>query len=194
MSLGENIFNAFDIVTKTYENVNKLMDFCRAACSEKREFVIASPKFLRYKSDADISGWYIFSFILLFQNAKDQPLENNWRNGPVYVLEIGLYNPGVFDPPRVNIAKYEYADISSWSEGCSTASRWMFFKPLYENLLEFKRECSEYTGQVVDTDSLDDKWYGGLRKVTGFKVPLTDITGENAYKIIFDGFRSLFDK
>ena len=29
MNLGENIFNAFEVVNKTHENVEKLIEFCR---------------------------------------------------------------------------------------------------------------------------------------------------------------------
>jgi hypothetical protein len=193
MNLGENIREAFDIVAKTYENVNKLMEYCRAKASEKGEFVLSTPKFLRWKSDVDVGGWLISSFILLFQNAKDQLLESNWRNGSVYVLEINLYEPQHITAPIVNIAKFEYVDIESWSEGCSTSDHWVLYHPLYGENVEFEQDGANYTGYVVNKDDADKRFWG-LRKITGIEVPLTEITNENAYETIFGGFRSLMDK
>lgn len=46
MNLGENIFNAFEVVNKTHENVKKLMEFCRVMATERKEFDLMSPKFL----------------------------------------------------------------------------------------------------------------------------------------------------
>ena len=188
MSLGKNIRDAFDVVRQTYDNVNKLMDYCKAAASQNGEFVLATPKFLRYKSDMYVSGWYVSSFILLFQDAKDRPLENSWRDGPVYVLEINLFQPGVYDVPTVNIAKYEYADIQSWSGACSPADHWIFSDPLYS--LEFEQEDAIYSANVVDIENIGRR-YWGLRRIIGIDTPLTEITNENAYETIFGGFRSL---
>ena len=186
MSLGENIHNAFIVVAQTYENVNKLMDYCRAAASENGEFVLATPKFLRRRSDGDVSGWYISSFILLFQDAKDRLLENGWYDGPVYVLEINLSD--FYEVPTVNIAKYEYADIQSWPEARSPADHWIFYDPLYR--LKFEEEDAIYSAGVDSTGGLT-RQYRGLREIIGKGIPLTNITNENAYETIFGGFRSL---
>ncbi len=72
MNLGENIHNAFEIVNKTHENVEKLIEFCRVMASEKKEFDLMSPKFLRYKSDSDYWGWNIRWMFLLFQDTQDE--------------------------------------------------------------------------------------------------------------------------
>jgi len=190
MSLGNNIHNAFAVVAQTYENVNKLMDYCRSAAGEKGEFVLATPRFLRYKSDANVSGWYISSFILLFQDVKDNSLENGWLDGPVYAFVINLFQPGVYDVPTVNIAKYEYADIQSWSAGCSPADHFGFYEPLYSGSLQFENKDAVYSAEVADTEGIGKRWWG-LRRITGTDIPLTDITNENAYEKIFGGFRSL---
>lgn len=193
MNLGENIYNAFDVIVKTYENINKLMNYCKAIASEKGEFVLITPKFLRFKSDNNIYGWAIQSFILLFQSTKDDPLENDWRDGPVYLMEINLYEPDVYNEPMVNIAKYEYENISSWSEGCSPSNHWIFYQPLHEGHVDFEQEGNSYFGDVADNEDAD-KRYWGLRRITGLDMPLTEITNNNAYEKIFGGFRSLMDK
>lgn len=109
MNLGENIFNAFEVVNKTHENVKKLMEFCRVMAIERKEFDLMSPKFLRYKSDSDYWGWNTNQMFLLFQDTQDELLKNGWRDGPIYVLEILLYEPdGCFETnePRLEIAKF----------------------------------------------------------------------------------------
>ncbi len=72
MNLGENIHNAFEVVNKTHENVEKLIEFCRVMAAEKKEFDLMSPKFLRYKSDSDYWGWNIRRMFLLFQDTQDE--------------------------------------------------------------------------------------------------------------------------
>jgi hypothetical protein len=197
MNLGENICNAFDIVAKTYENVNKLMSYCRTAVNEKGEYELVTPRFLRYKSDIDISGWHISSFVLLFQNVNDPLLKNKWRNGPVYVMEINLYQPTVCNIPIVNVAKFEYVGIESWAEGCSIAYHWIFRDPLYGDNVEYEykdgQEGEMYFGNVSDTGDADKRLWG-LRKITGFEIPLTEITSDNAYEKVFGNFRVLADK
>jgi len=113
MSLGKNIYDAFEIVEKTYENVYELMRYCQEEATQKGDFIASSPKFLRYKSDNKIDGWSIKSFILVFQNSNDLLLENKWRDGPLFVMEINLFS-NKYDVPMVNITKFEYkTDLSS---------------------------------------------------------------------------------
>jgi len=191
MNSGENIHNAFEIVAETYENVNKLMSYCQEAAAEKGEFVLSSPKFLRRKSDNEVDGWLVKSFILLFQHSNDKLLKNQWRNGPIYVLEINL-NPHDYDKPTANIAKFVYNNVNSWEEGVSPAHHRIFYDPLYYDIVEFEGEESAYSGQVSNEVYSDRYW--GLQRIVGIVVPLISIMRENAYETIFGGFRSLIDK
>lgn len=191
MSLGDNIHNAFEVVIETYDNINKLMSFCQKEALDKGEFVLSSPKFLRYKSDNEINGWLTKSFVLLFQKSKDKPLENQWRRGPVYVMEINLH-PDIHKVPMVSIAKFVYKKISSWEKGVSISAHWAFFDPLYNtDVTEFEGDDFSYSGTI--NDEYSDK-YRGLQRLVGIGVPLADITWENAYETIFGGFRSLIVK
>jgi hypothetical protein len=195
MSLGKNIYDAFKIVAKTYESIDKFMSYCQEQASEEGEFLLTTPKFLRYKSDNDNSGWFINSFILLFQRSKDRLLKNRWRKGPIYVMEINVnpYDLNECDEPMVSIAKFEYKDLSSWNEGISKAENWAFHDPLYKGVVEFEEEDNGNYRGVIDDGELS-KQYWGLNKIVGIDVPLADITRENAYEIVFGGFRSLIDK
>ncbi len=49
MNLNDNIFNAFEVVNKTHENVDKLINYCKSIIAEKHGYVLASPQFLRWK-------------------------------------------------------------------------------------------------------------------------------------------------
>jgi len=191
MSLGENIHTAFEIVAKTYENVSKLISFCQDEASEESDFILSSPKFLRWKSDNDLGGWLMKSFIQLFQSSEDKLLDNQWREGPIYVMEINL-NPYTYSEPMVNLAKFLYVDISSWNEGVSPASHWIFHDPLYDGKVEYDGDDFEYTGTISDEAYSSRHW--GLYRVVGVGMPLVEITRENVREKIFDGFRLLIEK
>jgi len=193
MSLGKNIHDAFEIVEETYENVYKLMNYCQEA-SEEGGFVLSSPKILRWKSDVEIDGWLMKSFILLFQHSKDRRLKNKWRKGPIFVIQIDL-NPyrEEHDGPMVNLAKFEYNDISTWNEGISLTGHKFFYEPLYNNdIVKFEGDVFSYCGSIVNEEYSNRYW--GLRRIVGIGMPLTDITRENAFEKIFGEFQSLIDK
>jgi hypothetical protein len=190
MNLGENINNAFEVVSETYESVYKLMAYCREQAIEKGEFELSSPKFLRWKSDNAIGGWLITSFILLFQHSKDKLLKNQWRQGPIYVMEINFV-PSLYDEPMLNLAKFEYADLSTWGEYISPSDHWAFYEPLQNVDLVGANELA-YSGDVVDETYSTRYW--GLKRIVGIGVPLAEITRENAYEKIFGGFHSLIEK
>ena len=169
MSLGSNIHDAFEIVAETYENVCKLMSFCQEEAVEKGEFVLSSPKFLRWKSDNEVDGWLMKSFILLFQNSKDNLMKNKWRKGPIYVMEINL-NPYRYNHPMIIIAKFEYHDkLSSWSEGVSPAEHWGFHDPMYQD--EFSEgDKFSYCSDISDEAYSNRYW--GLKRIVVIGTPL----------------------
>lgn len=94
-----------------------------------------SPKFLRYKSDINYQGWNTTRMFLLFQDTQDELLENGWRDGPVYALEILLYDADWCygtNEPRLEMAKFEYEDIKNFLPGISPAEYYAFTHPLYD--------------------------------------------------------------
>ena len=104
MNSNENIRNAFKVVYKTYENIDKLIKYCKTIC-EDNGYVVCSNKFLRWKSDNNFYGWAINNFILLFQDKEDIEIENGFRKGPIYSLEIDFNQESL---PTVYLSKYEY--------------------------------------------------------------------------------------
>lgn len=190
MSSAENIRNAFNVVHKTYENIKKLMDYCKTVANEKSQYITAVDKFLRWKSDIDYSGWYIHDFILLFQKRSDAELENEWRNGPVYAMEIELRSEDPQKVPSIYLSKFVYAEIDSWYKGCSAANHWVFYWPL-RNRDIMNIETNEGITMAVPKTKEAGQFYWGLERVTSVSIPLTDITADNALEKIFGSFDKL---
>jgi hypothetical protein len=191
MNSSKNIRNAFMVVHKTYENVNKLMEYCKTIVAEKSNYINVIDKFLRYKSDNDYSGWYIKDFIILFQRKSDIELENEWRDGPIYVMEIELYSDNSEQIPTVYLSKFDYYEIGSWSKGCSPANHWRFYYPLRNKEIMDIQINEEMTMATPKTKELGDKYYWGLIKASYIQLPLTDINADNVEEKIFGGFDKL---
>lgn len=193
MSSSENIKNAFNVVNKTYENINKMMNYCKTTADEGNEYDVAVSKFLRFKSDNEFDGWLINDFILLFQSKDNEKLENEWRDGPVYVLDIDLnYN----DTPKVHISKFEYKHIENWSKGCSPANHWRFYWPIRNiNEVDFtKIENYKVCIPKKNREDVTDNTYWGIKRAVSFTEELTDINAENIKEKIFNRFTWLKDK
>lgn len=193
MNSSENIRNAFVVVHKTYENIKKLMECCKTIGAEKDNYIGVVDRFLRYKSDNDYSGWYIKDFINLFQKKSDEELENGWRSGAIYVMEIELYKDDANQDwvPTVHLSKFEYDNIDSWSEGCSPANHWRFFYPLRNKDVMDIHQKNGITVAIPRSKELGEKHYWGLKKLTSISLPLTDINAENVQEKIFRNFDKL---
>lgn len=197
MNSAENMTNAFHVVHQTYENINKLMEYCKTIGAEESHYESVVSKFLRYKSDSEVSGWYIQDFILVFQNLNDMELENTWRDGPLYAMEIELYNIDYSieerkELPLVHLSKFEYDSLENWDNNyLSPTNHWRFFHALRnENVMNIKRN-----GDYSYIETIDQKAsyrnYLGVKKIISKRIPLMDITAQNARELIFGTFDSL---
>lgn len=196
MSSAENIRNAFHVVYKSYENIQKLIDYCKMISSEKSHYVNVVDKFLRYKSDTNLSGWLIRDFIVLFQDKYDLELNNKWRDGPIYVMEIELFNPEAdiektTEIPCVRLSKFEYESLQNWTNGCSPTNHWRFHDPLRNNDIMNIKEESDYLHITSRDQEASDHNYWGVKKITSKRIPLTDITADNVVEKIFQTFDKL---
>jgi len=190
MNSGENIVNAFSVVAKTYENIDKLIEYCHTMCAKKETHYAASvSKFLRFKSDNDCDGWYIQEFFLLFQDTNDKKLNNGWRDGPLYVMEINLTEKVV---PIVFLSKFEYNDISEWSAGCSPSNYDVFFEPLRDENMIIKT-YSDKSVRIAPPSAgkeFNEFWWG-LKQVITKEIPLMDVTSINLKEKVFGTFATL---
>ena len=132
MMVGENIHNAFVVVFKTLQEIEKLIGKCRTELDTKKYYMPAE-RFMRYSSDQTWEGWIYWSFILLFQRLDDgSVMENGWIDGPVYAVEINV-DSDTCDVPKVYIAKMQFDRMKDWTKGCSPSNHSLFYNAIHGN-------------------------------------------------------------
>lgn len=185
MSSSENIKNAFNVVRKTYENVDKLLKYCDSIANDNG-YEAVTDKFLRYKSDSDYGGWLIDRFIKLYQFKTDKVLENDWKDGPVFAIELNFD-----DLPTVYLSKFEYDDISKWDKGAiSPALYWIFSDPVDCEGNGFKeKDLGNKYGYRVSKPSEDIKnKYWGIKRIIYTTVDLIQLQSNNVPEKVFGEF------
>lgn len=169
MTSGENIHNAFAVVFKTLQSIEKLMSKCRTELDQNR-YYMPTERFLRYSSDLTWEGWIYWSFILLFQRYEDgDVMDNGWIDGPVYAVEINV-DSDTCDVPKIYIAKMDFDGMKTWTKGCSPSNHSLFYDAIH------KEELQKF-------------W--GLWSVIKREYDLTDIRQDNYKDIIFGTIEEL---
>ena len=192
-SVDENIRNAFIAVHETHKNVNELMEYCRTIAGEKTNYISVNGKFLKWQSGSNYYGWCIDDFILLFQRGTDPLLKNEWRDGPVYAMEIMLHNDEDFKQlPTMYLSKFEYEDIASWEKGCSTSNHQHFYYPTKAEYMDIQMIGEEIYLATPEMKETADQYYAGVRKVSFVQLPLLSVNAENAEETIFGNFEKLY--
>lgn len=194
MTLDENITNAMQVILKTYENVDKLMKYCKMVAFENTNYLVVEPsfkpKFLRWKSDADYKGWLTTDFIMLFQSKADEAClsGNKWRNGSVYVMEICLADNTV-RVPTVFLSRFIYMDISKWSAGISATKHRLFYEPIRNQELMDISEIDQLRKSVPKNEKSSAN--RSVSKIYTLSAPLTKLTAENLQEEVFGAFDRL---
>lgn len=192
MTLGENIHNAFSVVFKTFESIEKLMKKCREECI-KEKYHMPVDKFLRYSSDTHWQGWIYWSFILLYQRHEDGAvMENGWINAPVYAMEINV-DSETCEEPQLNIARFDFKDIQEWSSGCSPYNYWVFYDPMHLSKYwdsEMNNGYCYISPKKMYQDKME-KNYWGFEKAILWSCPLVDVNHENYKEKIFGTIEKL---
>lgn len=189
---GKNIHNAFAVVYETYKSVEKLISKCQNELDESKYYMPVK-RFLRYSSDRSWEGWIYWSFILLYQRHEDgQIMKNNWINGPVYVVEINL-DADTCEEPELIVAKFDFGDISDWSEGCSPSSHSIFYNPIHEVRFFDSTEDGEYeiVFPKVGYEERVETGYWGLKKLVCCSIPLVEVNKSNYQEKIFGTIEKL---
>lgn len=179
----ENIKNAFNVVRNTYKNVDKLMRYLDEL-SEECGYESKFDKFLRYSSDAYTEGWLFNSFGKIYQFKEDKELENNWRKGNIYYVEINFE-----DYPKLLIGQYKY-DLENWGKGISPASYRQLSDVLHLNKnfnIELLDSNSDYYKSTLLNDNLIDK-YWNFEEAIFKSYDLMDITSDNVEEKVFREF------
>lgn len=169
MTSGENIHNAFAVVFKTFQNIEKLMSKCKTELDQERYYMPAE-RFMRYSSDLTWEGWIYWSFILLFQRYEDGSVMNNgWIDGPVYAVEINV-DSDTCEVPKVYIARMDFEGIKDWTKGCSPSNHTLFYNAIHQE---------------------NPQPFWGLRNVVKIDYDLTDVKQDNYKDIIFGTIEKL---
>lgn len=145
-------------------------------------------KFLRYKSDSNYQGWLINDFVKLYQYKEDNKMENEWKDGPIFVMEINFE-----DSPIVYLSKFEYEDMTKWSEGVSPASYWRFTNAIDCQGNGFNvSDVKEMGGYFISKPepSVKEK-YWSVERVIYTKIGLLEIESNNIHEKIFGTFKIL---
>lgn len=187
-SYNDNIKNAFSVVYKTLENTKKLMEYCDKV-AEENGYVSCTSKFLRNNTDGRIDGWVYNKFIKLYQNIEADELENGWRNGSIYALEINFE-----EDPVYYVSKFEYEDIKSWRGGVSPSDWWAFYFPtdVTDNRIEFNKLDEVYTAGIPKGSYKKSYW--GLNRTVFKHMDLIDVNSDNVSTKIFGEFDKLKEK
>jgi len=189
MNTGKNILNAFEVIYKTYCNLNIFFQELDEIAL-KNDFVSIipnNPHFLRWRSDNEVDGWYTGSFIKLFQPKDAELLVENQvlRKAHIYGLEVNFDESKFDDSPEVNLIKYEYNDgIPNRSETPTISYHWVFYNPLKKGN-DFEFEDLGNNKYISYTRENSVNRYCGIIKTTFFKIKLMDInenTIDNYFK------------
>ena len=126
MNLFDNTKNAFDVVRKTYESIDKLLpEVDRIGIREG--YTSITPRFLRWKSDTDYTGWNITSFIKLYQDNEDTDFNDQGgiKDGFIYGFEITL-----IDGPSIIMSRYKFDNLDTWKALPAVSEHWGFYYPI----------------------------------------------------------------
>jgi len=187
-SYSDNIKNAFSVVYNTLENVKKLMEYCDKV-AESNGYYSCTDKFLRNNTDNSVDGWVYNKFFKIYQSGEEEVLDNGWRNGPLYVLEINLE-----EEPKYYVSKFEYENISEWSKGISPSSWWAFYFPtdINDNRIEFNKLDDIYNVGVPKGSYKKSYW--GLERVVFRSGDLLEINSDNVNTYIFGEYNKIKEK
>ena len=187
--MNTETMGAFKKVYEAHEAVESFMRKCLECAEQNGEFVVAPMSkgywFLRWNEEKDYRTWAYRSFILAFQCSKDRRYpKSEWRNGPLYVLEIS-FDFSVYPEPTACIMRYDYESMAG-KKTLSVGDHWKFHEPLY-----YSKDLEQIGWKFwfVSDEPLDR--YFGLKQIVGCEIPLSEITEDNVNEMVFERFVEL---
>lgn len=125
-NLGQNISSAVDVLIEAYTNLEILFSELDRV-GEEEGFISLTPRFMRWKSDTDPSGWLTSNMIKLYQLEKDSSLPSlpDIKSGPVFGIEVDL---NYKDYPVISLTRYTF-DFTYWTRTPSVSDHWVFYGP-----------------------------------------------------------------
>jgi hypothetical protein len=177
----ENISNAFEVVRKTHENIDKLLSEVDRQSNNNGYFPIIEP-FLRWKSDREYQGWLIDSFIKLYQKNSAIPCksENGLKEESIYGIEVSLKKI-----PTVIVFRNTYNTLEHWGLP-SVSQHWAFYYPLHDDVFFPKIALGNNIYEATPINEKASSKYWGINKIILKKINLTSITSSNLKTLIFE--------
>lgn len=188
-NIGANIGNAVKVLAQTYENFNRLFNEMDIVGS-KDGFVSITPRFLRWKSDIEPSGWFIQDFIKLYQREEDPDLDNGsgLKNGPIYAVNVNLED----DEPQIYLEKFIFdMDPDVWRKFPSVSDHWLYYySTINEDLMKLSEDGDFHI--LVPLNEKASKTYNGIKEVRYTSFNLVSLDSRDKVKsLIFDGLKKL---
>lgn len=185
MNSGKNIMTAFNVVFQTYSNLKKMFEELDEIAERNNATNIISHKsgFLRERSEIEPKGWYLRSFIKLYQKKNGESISDSLLiNEPIYAMEISFHDSSFDDSPEVVLAKLNYKDDTFQGKDPNISEHWKFYRPLHVNQNFTERKVGDITiTKPINTD-ISGK-YGNIKEARYKKVKLVDIKPDNIENI-----------
>jgi hypothetical protein len=170
-NLGQNINTAVEVLIETYKNLDSLfVELDRIG--EEEGFITLTPRFMRWKSDTDPTGWLTSNFIKLYQLEKDPDFPTNLglKSGSIFGIEVDLQAK---EYPVISLIRYTF-DYSQWIKLPSISDHWIFFGPFrYDNFFNIYEENGLWSSEPLEKAK---KRYWGIQKAVARDFPLIEIT------------------
>jgi|ERR1051326_742773 hypothetical protein len=180
---GDNIKNAFAVVIRTYENLERFFAELDAVAGQAGLTTI-TPDFMRWHSDQFVHGWLTTSFIKLFQKSADpaHARVKGLRKGSVFGVEARFPLDSL---PLFYLAKYEYdSELSEWTHLPGRSSYRKFHLPLWkERKFRFSSKQDIRISTPLGAEIENRFW--GLKRVVFTNTPLVPVnSSDNIRKLI----------
>jgi len=187
-SNGESVVQAKNIIIETYENLSILFSELDRV-GEQEGYVTITPRFMRYKSDTDYTGWLTTNFIKLYVKATNPPASiEEIRELPWYGVMVDLNGDEEEKIPLLTIVQYKY-DQTYWRRLPAVSDHWAFWAPFFGDGFEINNDGREWSS--TSSEGVRKKHYG-FEKAIAIDIPLFEVKSPEDIRIkVFEGFDKL---
>lgn len=185
---GESIVQATKILRETYKNLNILFQELDRI-GEEEGYVTITPRYMRYKSDTDTTGWLTTNFIKLYVKSEKVPESiDDIRDLAWYGVMVDLTDDAHQEIPVVSVIRYQF-DQSYWKRLPVVTDHWTFWSPFNEGEYEIGGDDKGWT---IDSNGKGKKKHSGFEKLVATDVPLFELKNpEDVRMKIFREFEKL---
>jgi hypothetical protein len=185
---GESIIKATNLLKETYTNLNILFQELDRV-GEEEGYVTITPRFMRYKSDTDVTGWLTTNFIKLYVKAPVVPDSiEDIRDLAWYGVMVDLTDDDEEEFPILSIIRYQF-DQSHWNRLPAVSDHWTFWSPFYDGEFEITHEGNKW---AVMANGKGKKKHSGFEKLKAVDILLFDVKSPEDVRVkIFGEFEKL---